>query len=696
MKVGVNMFTDFYNTDYKSLINKDLKNNKAKYYNDIITFDIETTSYSKDISFMYIWQMCINGKCFYGREWYEFIKIIEHLNDIANNVKLFVVWVHNLSFEFRFLEKLFEWEKVFAVSAHKVIYCKTGNVIFRCSYQMSNLPLGKLSSAFQLPVEKMQGDLDYKLIRHNKTELTEKELKYCENDVLVLYYYIKYMLEKYGSFSPSKLPYTLTGFTRLYLREKVREEKQYTQFRNIVQEASPNTKELYNLMQRCFAGGYTHCNYIYCKQTLENVTSLDKTSFYPAILCKCKFPRKFVKMKSEKFYFLLKRDYAMIFDICFKNLRAKTTQTIISKHKCAMIKNGKFDNGRIFSADLVVTSMTELDFETINNFYDYDSFTIGRLYASHKRYLPKTFIETVLDLYKNKTELKDVEGMETEYTRLKALLCSLYGMCVTDICRNSIVYTANGEWRNIEPPETALQDYKNNVNSILLYQTGIYVTAYCRNELLKHNLYLQDDIIYNDTDSLKILNYEKHKKYFDEFDNTVIEDMYKMCDKLGIDKEKLNPVDINGESHFLGLLTNEGTYKKFKTLGCKRYIYEDNKGLHATVAGCPKKAVVKYLEQFSEPFEHFNNQMHIPAELTGKNTHYYTEPHEPIEIEDYTGCKAIQEVTTGISLIPQSFECNISKEYQDFLLYAYDLEGFTHNERFKNIKNLTKVGTLWE
>ena len=72
-----------------------------------------------------------------------------------------------------------------------------------------------------------------------------------------------------------------------------------------MQESSPTNQDLYNLLKRCFAGGFTHCNWIYCKTVVENVTSLDKTSFYPAIMCKEKFPRKFIKMKREKFFELL-------------------------------------------------------------------------------------------------------------------------------------------------------------------------------------------------------------------------------------------------------------------------------------------------------------------------------------------------------------------------------------------------------
>lgn len=690
------------------------RSKKEKYMRDIITFDIETTSYNKEISFMYLFGINVNGTKYYGRTWNEFKEFIEYLNTAYDNNMVFTIWVHNLSFEFRFMEKVFQFDKVFATSPHKVIYADVKNVRFRCSYFMSNLPLHKLQSTYNLKTKKLIGDLDYKLIRHKSTEITEKELAYQENDVQLLYEYIEYMLKECGSFAPSKMPYTSTGFTRKYLRDKAREQKQYKALRNIIQEASPTNQQLYNLLKRCFAGGFTHCNWIYCKTVVKNVTSLDKTSFYPAIMCKEKFPRKFIKMKKEKFFELYNsEEYALIFDVCFFNLKAKTNQTIISKHKCSYIKNdiytmnkGKeknkkynkpiFDNGRVRQAEILVTSCTELDFKTISNFYTWDKFSINNLYASRKRYLPKILIETVLDLYHNKTVLKDVEGMELEYQNLKAKLNALFGCCVTDIQQPIIKYD-DEKWINEELKGTELIDYIDNINSILLYQTGVYITAYARHELLQHNYVVDDDVVYNDTDSIKLINFKKYENYFKEFDEKVKQQLYEMCNYYKIDKEKLNPCDIKGNHHFLGTLSNEGTAKKFKTLGCKRYIYGDKKGLHCTVAGIGKKYMQNYLIKNHNPFDDFNMQLSISENESGKNTHYYTPSYdEKIEITDYNGLTEMQEVYTGVSLIPQKFEINLSAEYSNFLTMGISIDGNNHCEKYKNINKMTGVKSLWD
>lgn len=691
---------------------------KSKYYKDIISFDIESTSYDKKTAYMYIWQMCINGVCFYGRYWYEFKEFIDLLYSYKHN---FVIWIHNLSFEFSFIQDLFIWENVFAVNFHKPIYAKTENVIFRCSYLMSGLSLAKLAENYELPVRKLEGDLDYSLIRTPETPLTEEELAYCENDVLILYYYIALWLDKYGSFSPRKMPYTSTGYTRMHLREKASQSKNYKQLRDIVQEASPKTIQLYHAMQRSFAGGYAHASYIFCKYLItprkdgsSRMKSRDKTSFYPAIMVKEKFPRKFFQIKREKYFQLIKMGYAVIADVCFRNIRAKGALTTISEHKCALIKNGSFDNGRVYSAEMLVTTITELDLDTINKVYSYDSISIGRAYAAKKRYLPKVIVECVLDLYEGKTTLKGIEGKEQEYQRLKALLNSLFGMSVTDIMQALIMYLGEGEWSKQDPSPEALIDYIKNPNSILLYQTGIYITAYARHELLEHNIALGDNrVVYNDTDSIKYLFDDTTEAYFEEYDKKVMQQLLAAMEYQHIDPERLSPKDIKGKKHTIGMMSDEGTIEYFKTLGSKRYVYIQEGKLHCTVAGVPKKKCAYYLssglpDQYGEAqkqgaptieemFYKFSNQMYIPTGFSGKNTHYYTIPQEePLEIEDYLGKKCKVKIGYGVSLIPQPFEINLSAQYKAFLCNRITVEGVSHCERLEDLREFTKIKSLWE
>ena len=131
---------------------------------------------------MYIWQLAINGRVVIGREWSEFLcavnTIVERLELYKN--KRIIIYVHNLAFEFQFIRKMFEWQKVFAIDNRKPIYAITKQgVEFRCSYILTNYSLAKLGEQLhKYKVSKLVGDLDYNLIRTPKTPLTEKEMQY--------------------------------------------------------------------------------------------------------------------------------------------------------------------------------------------------------------------------------------------------------------------------------------------------------------------------------------------------------------------------------------------------------------------------------------------------------------------------------------------------------------------------------------
>ena len=205
-------YTEYFGHNY-NVVGK-----RKKYDDTIYTFDIETTSFlilngkilnvidylelNEDereqcefYGIMYEWSLGINEEVFYGRTWNELEEFLKKI-EIWSPYKKFM-YIHNLSFEFQFLINHFKFKNVFARKSHKVIKCELQDYNFelRCTLMMSGLRLAYLPKVYNLPVEKQVGDLDYSKIRHSKTNLTKKELKYCEYDCLVVYYYIKRKVE---------------------------------------------------------------------------------------------------------------------------------------------------------------------------------------------------------------------------------------------------------------------------------------------------------------------------------------------------------------------------------------------------------------------------------------------------------------------------------------------------------------------
>ena len=129
--------------------------NIVRVYEVPASFDIETTSFYVDnykAAIMYEWTFGINGNVIIGRTWEEFETMMNEITEylhLADDLRL-IVYVHNLSFEFQFMRKHFEWLKIFAIDTRKPIYAiTTSGIEFRCSYLLSGYGLAKLGDELQ-------------------------------------------------------------------------------------------------------------------------------------------------------------------------------------------------------------------------------------------------------------------------------------------------------------------------------------------------------------------------------------------------------------------------------------------------------------------------------------------------------------------------------------------------------------------
>lgn len=669
---------------------KTVKNNKKlTYYNIECSFDIETNStYHKGekVAFMYIWAFGIADLRIYGRTWEEFQSLMEVISEIfeLHKDKRVLCYIHNFSFEFQFMRKYFEWTEVFAISERKPIKALTSlGIEFRDSYILSGYSLAKTAENLaNHTIEKMTGDLDYSLLRTKDTPLSEEEMKYVENDIVIILYYINEQIEQYGDLH--KVPLTNTGRVRKYVERncyytntnhRKSSRGKYHRYRKLMQSLTLTTSD-YMIAKQSFQGGFTHANSHYTGQTLENVTSIDFTSSYPAVMLAELFPMskaEYVKVKDTNHFLELLKTYHVIFEATFTNIQTTIEQeNYLSESKCRDIEKPIINNGRIFRADKLTTTITEIDFSIIRKAYNWDSFNISNVHIFQKGYLPKSIIESVLELYKGKTELKGVEGKEVEYGLAKGMLNSVYGMSVTDIVRDETDYI-NDEWESTPPLiGNEIEKYNDKKNRFLFYIWGVYITAYARRNLWTGILTMKDDYVYSDTDSIKLLNYEKHLPYIEKYNEVIIKKMELMCEYYKLDVNDLKPKNIQGIEKPIGVWDYEGTAEKFKTLGAKRYLtLQDNK-LELTVAGLSKKNGLEYMiEQcggnYHKVFDYFNDELYIPAERTGKMTHTYIDESITFIATDYLGNST--EVTThsGVHLESVDFTLSLSKQYANFI-----------------------------
>lgn len=525
------------------------------------------------------------------------------------------------------------------------------------------------------------GDLDYSLCRLPSTPLSANELAYCNNDVGIVLNYITEQIEQYGDIT--KIPLTNTGRVRRYVRDNcLHSSKSHKKdstgkrqrYLELMQECTLTVAQ-YTMLKQAFAGGFTHASMLHVNKTLHDVHSIDFTSSYPYVMLSEKFPMSkpvFVDVRTVDFWQLVKdTDTGLLFTCKFTGLHSKNTfETYISESKCLTLKGGIINNGRVFQADELTTTITDIDLKVIKACYTWERFQVSTCYKFYMTYLPKAIINSVLTLYEKKTTLKGVEGKEVEYLLNKGMLNSCYGMCVTDIIREENTYADNWVKTPLtdETIEKQITSYNNSNQRFLFYPWGVWVTAYARRNLWIGILNIGDDYIYSDTDSIKFLNYEKHKPFIDAYNNRVLDKLTAMCNFIHIDINRCKPNTIKGVEKLIGVWDYEGKYDTFKTLGAKRYLYSQNGDLHLTVAGLSKQNGAKYLqENFKDPFKAFNDDLYIPADKTGKNTHTYIDEELEGNITDYTGHTESIISKSSIHLSECDFTLSISKQYNKFL-----------------------------
>lgn len=645
---------------------------------------------------MYEWTFGINGSVIFGRRWEEFDELLSRISELYETTvdHRLVVFVHNLAFEFQFMRERLEWDTVFSVDDRKPVKALTKSGIeFRCSLLLSGYSLADLGDRLRTyKVAKMVGDLDYSKIRTWRTPLTPEEWKYCGNDVRVVMSYIQETLDDLKLIT--RIPMTKTGYVRKLckkncLRGDLNSARKFSTQINAMRLDADS----YIQLKRGFQGGFTHANAFYTDNVIRDVRSYDFTSSYPAVMISEKFPcssPEIVKIKSRKDFEKNLKLYCCIFDIEFFDIEETFVwENYISKSRCWDLLNVVENNGRIASAAHMITTVTGEDFEIIRKTYRWESMRIANFRRFRKDYLPKPYIETILDLYGKKTSLKDVEGFELDYSKSKEYLNALYGMTVTDICRPEIAYSNRDGWK---PPkklsrqdiEEKIESYNKKVGRFLYYAWGVWVTAYARRNLWSAILTIGKDYIYSDTDSVKIRNAGNYSKYFDWYNAHISEKVARCLTERGFDPALSAPKTIKGASKPIGVWDDEGLYSRFKTLGAKRYLTEKIQNgtgkIKITVAGVGKKNAVEYLhfKYGDRIFENFTDELRIPAEYTdengetksgtGKLTHTYIDEEIGGIVTDYLGEPGDFHEFSSVHLSGADYSLKLSDAYADFIL----------------------------
>lgn len=660
-----------------------IKNNKkVEYYNIPAAFDIEVSSFyynrGEKCACMYIWMFGIYNYVTYGRTWEEFLDLLSQVREklyLAED-RLLVVYIHNFAYEFQFMRKRLKWDKLFFLEKRKPIYGISQGIEFRCSYKLSSKSLAKVGDDLQkYKCEKKVGDLDYSLIRTSNSRLTEKELGYCENDIRVVLCYIQEKIEQDGDIT--RIPLTNTGYVRNYCRKAC--FRKWRRYRDFMSALTLEPDE-YQDLKLAFSGGFTHASYKYSRRVVNDVGSFDFTSSYPAVMLLEKFPMskgKLVESMDEEKFEWYRRHKCCLIIATFSQLTAKVDYDHpISSSKFAYERQKKDpslikDNGRVVYAEEATLGFTETDLDVFERFYSWESMEIHKMWVYDKDYLPTAFVKAVLDLYKMKTELKDVEGEEVNYMISKNMLNSSYGMMVTDIVRELVGYDEL-DFYTAEKPDLndAISKYNKSVKRFLFYPWGVWVTSYARRNLFSGILACGEDYIYSDTDSIKVRNWKDHMDYIEEYNKKIQLKMQQAAKAHHLDPSVFSPLNKKGKAKPIGVWDFEGVYKRFKTVGAKRYIVEYQDGTYGlTIAGVNKKKGMAYIEKtYKDPMDGLNEGLKVPGEYSGRLLLDYCGDRScEGDIVDYEGIPGHFHELSYIHMEQTTYELTYSADYKAFI-----------------------------
>ena len=647
---------------------------------DVVTaFDIETTTIHLPLvagqkqnshAFMYVWQFQLDDVTIMGRTWEECFSLFKSLADAClviqreqglATIPLLIIWVHNLAYEFTFLSGIYPFvnDECFFRDVRKPIYCRMYECLeFRCSYIQTNMSLSHLTKQMKVE-EKLSGQkYNYNKIRYPSTPLSEYEKAYCALDVQSLVECMRVKMRNDGD-TLQTIPLTSTGYVRRDCIAAI--APLYMNIKDIL----PSEPE-YRLLRKAFRGGNTHASRKSSGKILRNVYSYDMSSCYPAQQLTKKFPMspwKFIDDRNvyNRVEMMIGLGYAVVGLYQFRKLRLKRRVTIPYLSLARTQSYGfMLDNGRILEADYCEVALTEVDMQIVLNQYTFDAVQIDSAMVAQKHYLPDEYREVIKRYYRNKTMLKGTTDPEElyQYAKSKEKLNGIYGMSAQDPIHADIKYEdgfyIRSDYDSVEV-EKVLKSAK------FPYSWGVYTTAYARAALQEAIDIAGPNMVYCDTDSVKVSG---------KLDLSALnKKRQKLAEEQGAYAD-----DPNGHRHYMGVFELDGIYDRFVTCGAKRYAYEANGHLSITVSGVSKAVneetgvpfaveELKCLENFKEGF--------IWSKAAGTMAVYNDDDNFDL-VDEETG--EIIHIGKNVALIPTTYEMTYALDYKR-LLKDIDLYG---------------------
>ena len=523
------------------------------------TADFETATWLDDETFVWAWALCeIDNpeKVEVGNSIETFF---ERIKKEANPI----IYFHNLKFDGEFIlyylmkngyDYVVKKERrnntfstlisdmglFYQIEVYFEVGKKTKKVTFLDSLKIINQTVESMPKTFKIPENKLE--IDYNAPRGRNHILTDDEIAYIKNDVVIVAKALSYLFNM-------GLTKMTAGSNAL---SEYKEIMKINKFRSLYK---PLNYDIDKDIRRAYRGGFTYCNPIYKGITTGSGEVLDVNSLYPSVMYNeiLPFGEPYFykgKYKEDKVYPL----YIQRLTCSFK-LKEGKIPTIQIKHSRFVDNEYLTDSG----IEPVALTLTSIDLKLFLEQYDvwdleYES---GWKFKGMRGLFTK-YIDKWIEV-KNNATISGNKGMRQV---AKIMLNSLYGKFATSLDVQSKIPYLENEIVKYKLDEKATKEG-------VYLPMGAFITAYARDKTIRTSQaiktyslekYGKDLYCYSDTDSIHTL--------------LSIDELKKFCE---IDDVKL------------GAWAHESHFTRAKFIRQKTYIEEIDGEINITCAGLPKR-----------------------------------------------------------------------------------------------------------
>lgn len=523
------------------------------------TADFETSTWNPEETWVWAWSLCDIENPTDAEVGSSIESFFERIKKENNPI----IYFHNLKFDGEFIlyyliKSGYEYTEskekrtksfstlisdmglFYSIEVYFEVGKKTKKVTFIDSLKIINQSVESMPKTFKLEENKLE--IDYNMPRERGHVLTDEEIAYVKNDVIIVAKALKYLFDM-------GLTKMTAGSNAL---SEYKEIMKLNRFRNLYK---PLSYEIDKDIRRAYRGGFTYLNPLYKNKEVKEGEVLDVNSLYPSVMYKEMLPF------GEPFFYEGKYVEDKVYPLyiqrltCSFKIKEGKIPTIQIKHSRFVDNEYLLDSGD----EPVALTLTSVDLKLFLEQYDvWDlNYESGWKFKG-LRGLFTSYIDKWIKV-KNDATISGNKGMRQV---AKIMLNSLYGKFATSLdVQSKIPYLEN----DIVKYRLGEKTTKDGV----YLPMGAFITAYARDRTLRTSQAIKDYSIkkygidmycYSDTDSIHTI--------------LPIEELVQFCE---IDDVKL------------GAWKHESHFTRAKFIRQKTYLEEIDGEIQITCAGMPQR-----------------------------------------------------------------------------------------------------------